>query len=253
MIRIVLVLFSFLLILTSIIWFFAARSQEKYIEDLISKNLNPKFKITYSLKTTGYPNRVDTNIKGIKLISKDDSKLIHIRNILLMSLIYSQKKYVLAIETPINIKIGTNLIEFSAQKLITSISKKKNEYLNVFTVHGQQISLIFNKNLLLEVEDFIFANRSKSSSFQSNKNEIFIKLNKPIVDDLHNDKNERYSFNFNLDQLKEFQLSNQLVRNEFLKKNLSFSDGRIEVEETNINSTEHLSKFLKYIDELFIN
>ena len=46
-----------------------AKIQENYIKDL-TNNLEEKYKITYTLNTTGYPNRLDTSVNNIKLISK---------------------------------------------------------------------------------------------------------------------------------------------------------------------------------------
>ena len=69
MIKIIFGFFLFFIVLTFVIWLSMAKIQENYIKDLITNNLEEKYKITYTLNTTGYPNRLDTSVKNIKLIS----------------------------------------------------------------------------------------------------------------------------------------------------------------------------------------
>ena len=69
-----------------------AKIQENYIKDFITHNLEEKYNVSYSLNTTGYPNRLDTSIKNITLLSKDNFELVEIKSLLFMSLIYNRKK-----------------------------------------------------------------------------------------------------------------------------------------------------------------
>ncbi|MEE2622334.1 MAG: hypothetical protein VYA93_06200, partial [Pseudomonadota bacterium] len=59
--------------------------QENYIKDVITNNLEEKYKIIYTINTTGYPNRLDTSINNIELISKDNFELVGIKSFLFMS------------------------------------------------------------------------------------------------------------------------------------------------------------------------
>ena len=72
MIRIILGIFLFFIVLTLVIWLSMAKIQENYIKDLITNNLEEKYKIIYNINTTGYPNRLDTSVNNIELISKDN-------------------------------------------------------------------------------------------------------------------------------------------------------------------------------------
>ena len=75
MIRIIITFFFFLMISTFLFWLHVAKQQEAYIKNLISENLKNKFNATYSLKTTGYPNRVDTTVSDIiHIINRTSNK-----------------------------------------------------------------------------------------------------------------------------------------------------------------------------------
>ena len=95
MIRIIFGIFLFFIIFTFVIWLSMAKFQENYIKDLITNNLEEKYKITYTINTTGYPNRLDTSVNNIKLISKDNFELVGIKSFLFMSLIYNKKKHII--------------------------------------------------------------------------------------------------------------------------------------------------------------
>ena len=69
MIRIIFWIFLFFIKKTFVIWLSMAKIQENYIKDLITNNLEEKYKIIYTINTTGYPNRLDTSVNNIKLIS----------------------------------------------------------------------------------------------------------------------------------------------------------------------------------------
>jgi len=133
------------MISTFLFWFHVAKQQEAYIKNLISENLKNKFKITYSLKTTGYPNRVDTTVSDIKIKSKTNKDLITIKNLLIMSLIYNRKNYILSIEPAINIKVGTNLFEINEGDLNASIKYSNDKLINNFTFHATNIQSYINK------------------------------------------------------------------------------------------------------------
>ena len=82
MIRIIITFFFFLMISTFLFWLHVVKQQEAFIKNLISENLKNKFNATYSLKTTGYPNRVDTTVSDIKIKSKTNKDLMTIKNFL---------------------------------------------------------------------------------------------------------------------------------------------------------------------------
>ena len=151
------------MISTFLFWLHVAKQQEAFIKNLISENLKNKFNATYSLKTTGYPNRVDTTVSDIKIKSKTNKDLMTIKNFLIMSLIYNRKKYILSIEPAINIKIGTNLFEINEGDLNASIKYSNDKLINNFTFHATNIQSYINKKILVTFEDLLFATRLKET------------------------------------------------------------------------------------------
>ena len=157
------------MISTFLFWLHVAKQQEAYIKNLISENLKNKFNATYSLKTTGYPNRVDTTVSDIKIKSKTNKDLITIKNLLIMSLIYNRKNYILSLEPAINIKVGTNLFEINEGDLNASIKYSNDKLINNFTFHATNIRSYFNKKILITFEDLLFATRLE----ENYKNDFF--------------------------------------------------------------------------------
>ncbi|MFL2801866.1 MAG: hypothetical protein ACJ0DD_03790 [Paracoccaceae bacterium] len=253
MIRIIIAFFFIILVVTFTIWLSFAKIQENYIKDLISNNLEKKYKVTYSLKTTGFPNRLDTTLKDIKLISKTNSELIVIKSFLFMSLIYNKKNYIFSIEPPINIKIDSNLFVVNEGKISASMANFKDNFLSRFTFHGVNLNLNLNNKPFFKIDDLIFATRSKYSSIKAEKNEFFLKLQRPMLHNLNRDKNKNFNFKFSLDHFKNVKLPPQLIKSEFFKKNFIFSNGNIEINETNIDIKKHISEIPKYFEHLLVN
>ena len=166
------------MISTFLFWLHVAKQQEAFIKNFISENLKNKFNATYSLKTTGYPNRVDTTVSDIKIKSKTNKDLMTIKNFLIMSLIYNRKKYILSIEPAINIKIGTNLFEINEGDLNASIKYSNDKLINNFTFHATNIRSFFNKKILITFEDLLFATRLK----ETHKNDFEFSLGAIALD-----------------------------------------------------------------------
>ena len=253
MIKIIIAFFFLIMVATFVTWLSLAKIQENYIKDLISDNLEKKYKLTYSLKTIGFPNRLDTKVKNIKLTSKTNSELIVIKSFLFMSLIYNQKNYIFSIEPPINIKIGSNLLIISEGKMNASMANFKDNLLNGFTFHGENLNLNLNNKPFFKIEDLIFATRSKHSNIKEDKNEFFLKLQRPIFNNLNREKNTIFNFKFSLDHFKNVKLPPLLRKSEFFTKNFLFSHGNIEIKNTNIDIKNHISKISKYFDHLVFN
>ena len=128
MIRIIFGLFLFFIVLTFVIWLSMAKIQENYIKELITNNLEEKYKIIYTINTTGYPNRLDTSVNNIEFISKDNFELVGIKSFLFMSLIYNKKKHIISIRPPVNINIGTNFFVITEGAMNVSIEKVVVKY-----------------------------------------------------------------------------------------------------------------------------
>ena len=98
------------------------------LESMSSNNIEEKYKIVYTLNTTGYPNRLDTSVNNIKLISKDNFELVDIKSFLILSLIYNKKKHIISIRPPVNIKFGTNLFVITEGAMNASIEKSNDDF-----------------------------------------------------------------------------------------------------------------------------
>ena len=74
-----------------------------------------------------------------------------------------------------------------------------------------------------------------------------------MLHNLNRDKNKNFNFKFSLDDFKNVKLPPQLIKSEFLKKNFLFSDGNIEITNTNIDMEKDTSEILEYFEHLLVN
>ena len=242
MTKIILGLFLFFIFITFMIWLSMAKIQENYIKDFITHNLEEKYNVSYSLNTTGYPNRLDTSIKNITLLSKDNFELVEIKSLLFMSLIYNRKKNIISIKTPVNIIIGNKKFVITEGMMNASVQKSNEDYANRFTFHGVKISLNLNNKTLLKIDDLIFATRAKHSYFKDNDKEFFLKLQNPIFHNYSSDEYTNFDFKFSLDQFNRIELPQPLNQSVLFTKIFNYKYGIIEVKNTNINLENHISK-----------
>ena len=206
MTRIIFGIFLFFIILTFVIWLSMAKIQENYIKDLITNNLEEKYRIIYTLNTTGYPNRLDTSVNNIKLISKDNFGLVDIKSFLILSLIYNKKKHIISIRPPVNINIGTNLFVITEGVINASVEKSNYDFFHKLTIHGVKINLKLNDKPFLKVENLILATRTKDSEIKENNKEFFLKLQKPILHNDYSDENPDFNYKFSLDHFTKLEI-----------------------------------------------
>ena len=253
MIRIIFGFFLIFIVLSFVIWLSMAKIQENYIKDLITDNLEEKYKIIYNLNTSGYPNRLDTSVSNIKLISKDNFEFVGIKGFLFMSLIYNKKKHIISVKPPVKIKIGTNLFVITEGVMNVSVEKSTDDFFHRFTFHGVKINLKLNNKPFLNVDDLILATRPKQSKIKDYNKEFFLKLQKPIFHNDYSDEKTNFNFKFTLDHLKgleTYQFYNQIG---FFTNFFNYNYGSIEVSNTNINLENHISNIPKYFDKLINN
>tara|TARA_B100001057_G_scaffold196560_1_gene197348 strand:- start:1348 stop:2139 length:792 start_codon:yes stop_codon:yes gene_type:complete len=250
MIRIIIGFFLFFIVLTFAIWLSVAKIQENYIKDLISNNLEEKYKIIYTLSTTGYPNRLDTSVNNLKLISRDNFELVDIKSFLFMSLIYNKKKYIISIKPPVNIKIGTNSFVITEGLMNASMEKSNGGFFQRLTVHGVKINLKLNNKQFLKIDELILATRPKYSKMKNNNKEFFLKLQKPILHNDYSDEETEFNYKFSLDDFTELELPQLFNQNGFFTKIFNHNYGTIEVNNTNINLENHIPNIPKYFDKL---
>ena len=253
MIKIIFGLFLFFIFVTLVIWLSMAKIQESYIKDLITDNIEKKYKIVYTLNTTGYPNRLDTSVNNIKLISKDNFELVGIKNFLFLSLIYNKKKHIISIKPPINIKIGTNLFVITEGVMNASVEKSNDDFFHRFTFHGVKINLKLNNKPFLKIDDLILATRTKQAKIKDYKKEFFLKIQKLILHNDYSDEKTNFNFKFSLDHFKDLKTPQLYNQSGFFTKIFNYNYGSIEVNNTNINLENHISNIPKYFDKLTNN
>ena len=253
MIRIIFGFFLFFIVLTFVIWLSMAKIQENYIKDLITNNLEEKYKIIYTLNTTRYPNRLDTSVNNLKLISRDNFESIDIKSFLFMSLIYNKKKYIISIKPPVNIKIGTNSFVITEGLMNASMEKSNDDFFQRLTVHGVKINLKLNNKQFLKIDELILATRSKYSKMKNNNKEFFLKLQKPILHSDYSDENPDFNYKFSLDHFKKLELPKHFSQSDLFTKIFNYNYGSIEVNNTNINLENQISIIAKYFDKVTNN
>ena len=253
MIRIIFGIFLFFIIFTFLIWLSMAKFQENYIKDLITNNLEEKYKIIYTLNTTGYPNRLDTSVNNVELISNDNLELVGIKSFLFMSLIYNKKKHIISIKPPVNINFGTNLFVITEGVMNASIEKSHDDFFHKLTIHGVKINLTLNDKPFLKVEDLILATRTNHSGINDNNKEFFLKLQKPILHNEYSDEKPNFNYKFSLDHFKKLELPQLISQNNLFTKISNYNYGSIEVNNTNINLENQISNVGKYFDKLIKN
>ena len=251
MIRIIFGFFLFFIVLTFVFWLSMAKIQENYIKDLITNYLEEKYKIIYTINTTGYPNRLDTSVNNIELISKskDNFESVDIKSFLFMSLIYNKKKHIISIRPPININFGTNLFVITEGVMNASIEKSNDDFFHKLTIHGVKINLKLNDKPFLKVEDLILAIRTKHSEIKDNNKEFFLKLQKPILHNEYSDEKPDFNYKFSLDHFKKRELPKLISQNDLFNKIFNYDYGSIEVNNTNINLENQISNISKYFDK----
>ena len=253
MIRIIFGFFLFFIVFTFLTWLSIAKMQESYIKNLITDSLEENYKIIYSLNTTGYPNRLDTSVNNIKLMSKDNFELLGIKSFLFMSLIYNNKKHIISIKPPVNIKIGSNFFVITEGIMNASIEKSNDDFFHRFTFHGVKISIKLNKKPFLKIDDLILATRPKNSKVKDNNKEFFLKLEKPMLHNDYTNEKTNFNFKFSLDHFKGIELPKLFNQSGLFTKIFNFNYGSIEVNNTNINLENHISNIPKYFDKVTNN
>ena len=253
MTKIIFGFFLFFIILTFVIWLSMAKIQENYIKDLITNNLEEKYRIIYTLNTTGYPNRLDTSVNNIELISNDNLELVGIKSFLFMSLIYNKKKHIISIKPPVNINFGNNLFVITEGVMNASIEKSNDDFFHKLTIHGVKINLMLNDKPFLKVEDLVLATRTKHSEMKDKNKEFFLKLQKPILHNEYSDEKPDFNYKFSLDHFKKLELPQLISQNDLLTKIFNYNYGSIEVNNTNINLENQISNIAKYFGKLTNN
>ena len=118
--------------------------------------------------------------------------------------------------------------------------------INNFTFHATNIHSYINKKIFITFEDLLFATRLK----ETYKNDFFLKLKKPIIENTLISHNQNFNYEFSLNDIKNLKLSYLLDYSDFFKRKINFNSGNIEIIETNVNLNNDLPIIQKYIRNL---
>ena len=204
------------------LWKQKVSEQENMLIKEIKKNIGPTFDSGYSLKTSGFPNRIDTEIKDIRLLTENGSYAVKLSRIVLMSLIYKSDHHILSIEPPFiidNKKYGS--LSVTKGNLLLSISRNDQVNRPSLILHGKNLILRMNGEMLLTIKDVIIAIRTyvkEANSYQ----ELSIKAHGVFFNGLSSQtegSNSDLSLNFNIQPNKIEQL--KLNKIPLLKKIIS--------------------------------
>ena len=229
-----------------LLWKQKVLEQETLIIREINQNMGLTFKSSYSLKTNGFPNRIDTELKGIRFLTRDGKYTFDLNRLLLMSLIYKSDHNIISIDPPIIISnIENGFLSITKGSLKISISRDKvvkNRPSLIF--HGKDLILNINRKKSLRIKDLIIATRNRGeqlSTFQ----ELSIKAHGVFVEGLTTQtkvSNNRFSLNFDLSATKIDEL--KMTNVPFLKKLVSEDNPlkkvTLEIIDTDIESEEKL-------------
>ena len=196
--------------------------QENMLIRKIQQNIGSTFNSGYSLKTSGFPNRIDTEIKDIRLLTENGDYAVELSRFVLMSLIYKSDHHILSIEPPFiidNKKYGS--LSVTKGNLLLSISRNDQVNRPSLILHGKNLILRMNGEIMLTIKDLIIAKRTyieKASSYQ----ELSIKAHGVFLNTFSlqtEGSNSDLSLNFNIQPNKIEQL--KLNKIPLLKKIIS--------------------------------
>ena len=180
-------IFLILTILVTIFWREKVSIQEKLIAEQLHSSSKLNFETSYALRTSGFPNRTDTEIQELEITERNGRNDFKVNRILVMSLIYNSDKYILSINPPVRLRIGDNMLEVPNGTLDISISIKSG----TFTLHGKNLITHMNGKDLLTIKDLIFATRFIKKKSLKHR-EIFIKIQELYVTRFDNESTEKH-------------------------------------------------------------
>ena len=186
--------------------------QENMLIREIQQNIGSTFDSGYSLKTSGFPNRIDTEIKDIRLLTKNGDYAVKLSRFVLMSLIYKNDHHILSIEPPFTIynkQYGS--VSITKGNLRLSISRDNQVKRPSLILHGKNLILRMNGEILLTIKDLIIAIRANIEQATSYK-ELSIKANGVFHNGLSfqtegSKGNLILSFNFQTNKMDDLKLN----------------------------------------------
>ena len=243
-------IFLILTILVTIFWREKVSSQEKLIAAQLSSNSKLNFELSYALKTSGFPNRTDTEIQELEITERDRQNNFKVNRILIMSLIYNSDESILSINPPVQLRIDDNLLEVPNGTLEISISKKKG----TFTLHGENLITHINGKDLLTIKDLIFATRFIKKNSPKHP-ELFIKIQELYFTRFYNEstkkhKNMTFTFVLSKNLIELLGLNRIPFLGEKITRAGSATQVTVEVLKTNLDIEKDLHALPSVLREL---
>ena len=222
-----------------IFWREKASIQENVIIEQLDMNSKMDFNISYTLNTRGFPNRLDTEVKKLKIKDRSTGNEFAANKILVMSLIYDSDKTILSIAPPLRLMINDTILEIPSGKLQVSISIEKQKNAPTFTLHGKNLIAQIDGKDLLTVKNLIFATRF-TEGLNSKHREIFIKIHDLYLTRLGRDARNRtktlaFDFNFSNFPIEELTLTTIPVLEKAISESVFTTTGTLEIINTNLD------------------
>ncbi len=233
-------IFLILTILGIIFWREKASSQEKIITEQLSRNSKLNFETSYTLKTSGFPNRTDTKVQELIITERNRRIEFKVNRILVMSLIYNSDKYILSIDPPLQLRINDSVLKIPNGTLDISLSRKNT----TFTLHGKNLIAYINGKDLLTIKDLIFATRFITETSPKHR-ELFIKIQELYITGLENEskeeqKNMVFTFALSKDLIELLGLNRIPFLGEKITRTGSTTKVTLEVIRTNLDIEKDL-------------
>ena len=231
--------------------------QENMLIREIQQNIGSTFNSGYSLKTSGFPNRIDTEIKDIRLLTEKGDYAVKLSRFVLMSLIYKSDHHILSIEPPFTInnkKYGS--VSVTKGNLRLSISRYNQVKRPSLILHGKNLILRMNGEILLTIKNLIIAIRTnieKATSYQ----ELSIKAHGVFLNGLSlqtegSNGNLSLNFNFQPNKMEELKLNKVPLLKKIISEPIPLRKLTLEIIDTDLKSKkilqDLLSKLVRIID-----
>ena len=230
--------------------------QEHIINEWLNKNSKSNYDLNYSLKTGGFPNRIDTEIDKLKILIRENGDEFTINKTLVMSLIYNSDNIILSIKPPLKLSTDKILLEITNGSLMISRFRENSPNKPSFILHGKNLIINLNEQNFLSINDLIIAIRSNVEEPYETTKEFFIIIDRLFFSDL-NEKRKDQMKNINLvfespmDLIKKLDLQKIPMLAKNLSSSKSINKGTLKVVNTNLNFENDLSYLEPMIQELF--
>jgi hypothetical protein len=238
-----------------LLWKQKVSVQENMLIKAIQQNVGSTFDSDYSLKTSGFPNRIDTEIKDIRLLAENGDYSVKLNRFVLMSLIYKSDHHILSIEPPFTIynkKYGS--VSVTKGNLRLSISRYNRFKRPSLILHGENLMLRMNGEVLMTIKDLIIAIRTNIEQVTSYQ-ELSIKahgvsLNRLSLKTEGIKSDLSLNFNFQPNKIEELKLNKIPLVKKIISEPRPLRKVTLEIIDTDLQSKKILKDLLSKLGRI---